>query len=152
MLRAWRARGSFVAGTSLKAWTFTILRNQFYSLKRRSWRQAPLTEGIAARCTATSNPDALIELGELQRALTRLPVDLREALILVGAGGFSYGDAAAICGCPVGTIKSRVNRARRALEDVIAAGPPSARGEAPASQALDAILHDVRRISGGSDG
>jgi RNA polymerase sigma-70 factor (ECF subfamily) len=151
MLRAWRARASFALGTHMKAWAFTILRNQFYSEKRRSWRQSPLNEETAAQTLlATSNPDAVIELGELKRALGHVPPELREALILVGAGGFAYAEAAAICGCPTGTIKSRVSRARRALEDILAAGGAgSARDGAPGSEAMDAILDDVQRLADG---
>jgi RNA polymerase sigma-70 factor (ECF subfamily) len=151
LLRAWRARNSFAAGTHMKAWAFTILRNQFYSEKRRSWRQTSLNEETASQILAApSNPDAVIELGELRRALGQVPVELREALILVGAGGFAYAEAAAICGCPTGTIKSRVSRARRALEDILAAGGSrDATAGAPATLAMDAILDDVRRLADG---
>jgi RNA polymerase sigma-70 factor (ECF subfamily) len=150
LMRAWRARRRYEAGTHFKAWAFTILRNQFYSEKRRSWRQLHLSDETAERTLiAPSNPDAAIELDELRRALGRIPEELREALILVGAGGFSYDEAAAICACPTGTIKSRVSRARRSLEDILDVGfSPSDEG-GRASGAMDAILDDVRRLADG---
>lgn len=120
MLKAWKARDSYQAGTNLKAWCFTILRNHFYSEKRRSWRRQPLDPEIA-EATLVANDDASqnIELLAVRNALLKLPDDQREALILVGAGGLAYTEAAKICGCAVGTIKSRVSRARKALEDLL---------------------------------
>ena len=121
MLKAWKARDRFVEGTSMKAWTFTILRNTFYSEKRRSWRRQSLDPEIA-EATLVSNDDAsdAVELLSLRNALNRLPEDQREALILVGAGGMSYEETAEICDCAVGTVKSRVSRARAALADLMA--------------------------------
>ena len=120
MLKAWKARDSYEPGTNLKAWTFTILRNLFYSEKRRSWRRQPLDPEVAeATLVANDDPDASIELLALRNALARLPVDQREALILIGAGGLSYDEAAEICDCAVGTIKSRVSRARKTLVELM---------------------------------
>jgi len=116
MLRAWKARESYTANTSFRAWSFTILRNVFYSEKRRSWRSTELAPEIAERTlVASDNPAKGIELVELRNALDHLPDDQREAIILVGAGGMAYEEAAQIVGCAVGTIKSRVSRARKAL-------------------------------------
>src|SRR6185503_7882587 len=91
LAKAWKARDSFEPGTSIKAWTFMILRNQFYSEKRRSWRTAPLDVEMAEN-TLLDNDDPTIpmDLLELRAALAKLPDDQREALILVGAGGMAY--------------------------------------------------------------
>src|SRR5512143_2844085 len=90
LLKAWTARASYQPGTNLKAWVFTITRNQFYSDKRRSWRNVQLDAEQAERTlVAVTNPTSAIELDELRRALMALPVEQREALILIGAGGLS---------------------------------------------------------------
>jgi RNA polymerase sigma-70 factor (ECF subfamily) len=116
LVKAWQSRSMFIPGTNLKAWLFTILRNQFYSDRRRAWRQAPWDQEAAERIPGSSSDQTwAAELSDTARALGCLSDEQREALILVGAGGFSYEDAAAICGCAVGTVKSRVARARKAL-------------------------------------
>jgi RNA polymerase sigma-70 factor (ECF subfamily) len=112
---------SFRPDTNLPAWLFTILRNHFRSEYRKRRREV---EDVEGKHTASlkSQPEQVghIEFGELQRAMAELPGDQREALILVGASGFSYEEAAEICGCAVGTIKSRVNRARTRLAELLA--------------------------------
>lgn len=116
LAKAWQSRSTFRAGSNLKAWLFTILRNQFYSDRRRAWRQAPWDEGAAERMPAARGEQTwAVQLSDTARALRGLPAEQREALILVGAGGFSYEDAAKISNCAVGTVKSRVARARKAL-------------------------------------
>jgi RNA polymerase sigma-70 factor (ECF subfamily) len=116
LAKAWQSRDSFRAGSNLKAWLFTILRNQFYSDRRRAWRQAPWDDAAAERVpVARGEQTWAIQLSDTARALKGLPAEQREALILVGAGGFSYEDAARISNCAVGTVKSRVARARKAL-------------------------------------
>jgi len=116
LVKAWQARAMFAPGTNLKAWLFTILRNQFYSDRRRAWRQAPWDQDAAERIPGSSSEQGwAAELSDTARALSCLSDEQREALILVGAGGFSYEDAAAICKCAVGTVKSRVARARKSL-------------------------------------
>ena len=123
LLKAWNNRASFEPGTNMKAWTFMILRNQFYSDKRRSWRSSQLDPEVAERTLeAASNPIASLELDEVRRALACLPDDQREALILIGAGGLSYEEVSEICGCAIGTIKSRVSRARDRLSTIIEDG------------------------------
>ena len=120
LVKAWQSRASFIPGTNLKAWLFTILRNQFYSDRRRAWRQAPWDQDAAERIPGGSEDQVYsAELSDTVRALRRLSDEQREALILVGAGGFSYEDAAAICKCAVGTVKSRVARARKTLIDIL---------------------------------
>ncbi len=148
LLKAWSARSSFRMGTNMKAWTFMILRNLFYSEKRRSWRQTSLDPETAERSLiAPDDPSATLELDELRQALAALPAEQREALILVGASGFSYEEAAQVCGCAVGTVKSRVSRARRALHDILERGAYQRDG-APALGAIDTILAQAERLSG----
>lgn len=148
MLKAWDARASYQMGTNMKAWTFMILRNQFYSEKRRSWRQTQLDQEAAERTLmAIDDPSAPIALDELRSALKTLPDEQREALVLVGAGGFAYEEAADICGCAVGTVKSRVSRARRALQASLDAGAYERDGT-PAGEAMGSILADADRLSG----
>jgi RNA polymerase sigma-70 factor (ECF subfamily) len=148
IMKAWDARASFQIGTNMKAWTFMILRNQFYSEKRRSWRQSQLDQDAAERTlVAPDDPEAPVALDEMRLALGMLPSEQREALILVGAGGFAYEEAAEICGCAVGTVKSRVSRARRALQGILEQGAYTRDG-APAGDAMRTILADAERLSG----
>jgi RNA polymerase sigma-70 factor (ECF subfamily) len=147
MMKAWDARASFQLGTNMKAWTFMILRNQFYSEKRRSWRQSQLDQEAAERTlVAVDDPEAPVALDELRLGLAMLPPEQREALILVGAGGFAYEEAADICGCAVGTVKSRVSRARRALQAILETGAYDRDGVS-AGDAMRAILADAERLS-----
>ena len=123
LVKAWQSRASFIPGTNLKAWLFTILRNQFYSDRRRAWRQAPWDQDAAERIPGGGEDQVhSAELSDTVRALKHLSDEQREALILVGAGGFSYEDAAAICKCAVGTVKSRVARARKTLIEILDGG------------------------------
>jgi RNA polymerase sigma-70 factor (ECF subfamily) len=116
LLRALANIDSFQPGSNLPAWLFTILRNLFRSDYRKRRREVEDAEGNYAKTLKTQpSQNAHLEFEEFRTALDKLPQDQREALILVGASGFSYEDAAAICGCAVGTIKSRVNRARSKL-------------------------------------
>jgi RNA polymerase sigma-70 factor, ECF subfamily len=112
---------SFQPGTNMSAWLFTILRNLFRSDYRKRRREVEDTDGSYAE-SLKSHPEQYgrVEFEEFRRALSQLPADQREALILVGASGFSYEEAAAICQCAVGTIKSRVNRARTRLSELLA--------------------------------
>jgi RNA polymerase sigma-70 factor (ECF subfamily) len=147
LIKAWDARSSYQMGTNMKAWTFMILRNQFYSEKRRSWRQTQLDQEAAERTlVATDNPEAPVALDELRQGLAMLPPEQREALILVGAGGFAYEEAADICGCAVGTVKSRVSRARRSLQAILEAGAYTRDGKS-ASDAMGSILAEAERLS-----
>jgi len=148
MMKAWDARASFEMGTNMKAWTFMILRNQFYSEKRRSWRQSQLDQEAAERTLmAVDDPASPVALNELRLGLAMLPSEQRESLVLVGAGGFSYEEAAAICNCAVGTVKSRVSRARRALQAILDSGAYDRDG-ASASEAMGAIVAQAERLSG----
>ncbi len=125
-----------------------ILRNQFYSETRRSWRQSQLDQEAAERTlVAADDPEAPVALDEMRLAMGMLPIEQREALILVGAGGFAYEEAADICGCAVGTVKSRVSRARRALQGILEQGAYDRDGRA-AGEAMRSILNDAERLSG----
>ena len=118
--KAWAARARFEQGSSLRAWTFTILRNQFLNQVRKRRFEAEIGEtGIEnALVDREAQEDGLL-MDDLQHALDRLPPERREALLLVGASGFSYEEAASICGIPVGTMKSRVARGRAMLAEIL---------------------------------
>ena len=104
----------------MSAWLFTILRNHFRTEYRKRRREVEDADGgYAERLTAREEQTSHIEFNELREALLKLSADQREALILVGASGFSYEEAANICDCAVGTIKSRVNRARLRLAEIL---------------------------------
>jgi RNA polymerase sigma-70 factor, ECF subfamily len=146
LVKAWDARASYQMGTNMKAWTFMILRNQFYSERRRSWRQTQLDQEAAERTlVAVDDPSSPLALDELRLGLGMLPAEQREALILVGAGGFAYEEAADICGCAVGTVKSRVSRARRALQSILDDGSYDRDGLS-ASDAMRSIMADAERL------
>src|SRR3546814_9781884 len=105
----------------MKSWAFVILRNCFLSQMRRKKFTADYDELAAERLlVAPDDQDDSLHLADVQRGLMLLPVDQREALVLIGAGGLSYEEGAAICGCAVGTMKSRVSRARAALHEILA--------------------------------
>lgn len=121
MLKAWANRDSFTPGTNVSAWLFTILRNVFYSEHRKRRREVEDADGqMAARLATHPAQDGHMDLVDFQTALNQLLPDQREALILIGGSGLSYEEAAQICGCAVGTIKSRVNRARTRLAELLA--------------------------------
>ncbi len=149
LLKAWNARERFRPGSNLKAWTFTILRNQFYSIKRRSWRATSLEPEVAEQTiVSVSNQDDGVRLNELRSALDRLSDDQREAIILVGATGMSYEEAAEVCDCATGTIKSRVSRARKTLQSIMDEGDFENRSDGiGALQAMDAILDEADKLS-----
>ena len=153
LLKAWAARQRFQAGTNMRAWTFIILRNLYLSQMRRARFKGEWDDLVADRILAApASQDRHVELGDMQRALLHLPQPQREALILVGAGGFAYEEAAEICQVAVGTIKSRVARGRVALEHLLNEGAlPSRRlHEQDADKtALDVIMADVESLSKG---
>lgn len=116
LIKAWTHREKFEPGTNLRAWLFTILRNTYYTAVVRRRREVADEDGkYAASLSAGPTQDWSVAVHSLQDALKRLPDEHREALILVGAAGLTYEEAAEICGCALGTIKSRVNRARARL-------------------------------------
>jgi RNA polymerase sigma-70 factor (ECF subfamily) len=150
MLKAWAARDRFQPGTSMRAWTFVILRNAYLTEMRRNRFRGDYDETAAERLlTAPAGQEDPIHLADMHRALLQLPAERREALLLVGAGGFSYEEAAEICGCAVGTIKSRVGRARASLSAMLEEGNIPHRSSADA-EAHRAILGELDEISGGT--
>ena len=138
LMKAWAAQDRFEPGTSMRAWTFVILRNAYLTDMRRNRFRGEYDEGVAERIlTAPASQEEPIHLSDMHRALLTLPAERREALLLVGAGGFSYEEAAEICGCAIGTIKSRVGRARSALSDMLE------EGSIPQRSTDDDIAHDA---------
>lgn len=120
VLKAWSKFDLFAPGTNLRAWMFTILRNGFYSGQRKRSREVVDPDGaLTAQLSQKPDHDGNLALAELSAAMGRLPAAQREALMLVGAMGFSVDEAAATCGCAPGTIKSRANRGRRALAEML---------------------------------
>lgn len=116
LVRAWTKADSFERGTNLMAWLFTILRNLFYSEQRKRKREVEDADGVhAGRLTSLPEQEVRLELRAFRDALDGLPLSQREALVLVGAQNFTYEEAAAISGVAVGTVKSRVSRARGRL-------------------------------------
>lgn len=123
MLKAWRARDRFEAGSNFKAWSFTILRHHFYSSTRRNRFHGEWDDCVADRVLAApATQDMHVQLNDVVRALQQLPAPLREAVVLVGAAGFTYEEVAEMCDVAVGTIKSRVWRARAALKEIYDGG------------------------------
>ena len=120
LVKAWDKQSSFQPGTNLKAWLFTILRNEFYSQMRKRGREVQDSDGLlTARLAVHPSQPGRLDLDDFRKALEQLPEDQREAIILIGASGFSYEEAAEICNCAVGTIKSRVSRARNRLQEIL---------------------------------
>lgn len=140
LVKAWKNRETFEPGTNLKAWLFTILRNTYFSELRKRKREVSVDDTvIEAKLSVHPEQQGHADFRDFRKALAQLGDDQREALILVGAEGFSYEEVAEICGCAVGTIKSRVNRARTKLteilgvDDVASFGPDAKHAAAVAS-------------------
>jgi RNA polymerase sigma-70 factor (ECF subfamily) len=146
LMKAWQCREQFQPGTNLRAWLATILRNRFYSLGRRRKFQADYDQAVIERTlVAPDDAESIVALEDVRRALAMLPAFQREALILVGAGGMSYDEVAQIAGCPLGTVKSRVRRARDELQAILFRGKlaPGDRSSTP----LDSLVADFDRLS-----
>lgn len=126
LIKAWSNRDKFEPGSNLRAWLFTILRNTYYTQVVRRRREVRDETGeYANNLRSAPTQDWSVALHALQAALAQLPDEHREALVLVGAAGLSYEEAAEICGCALGTIKSRVNRARARLLKIMDVDEPS---------------------------
>ncbi|QHQ35037.1 RNA polymerase sigma factor [Algicella marina] len=120
IVKAWSNLDKFKPGTNLKAWLFTILRNTFYSnIRKKKWEVEDVDDEMAGQMSVKPEHDGRLAMEEFKHAFVRLPDDQREALILVGASGFSYEEAALMCDCAIGTIKSRVNRGRKRLTELL---------------------------------
>ena len=145
MLKALKNIETFEEGTNLKAWLFTILRNNYFSDRRRLKREVEDADGIhAARVAVHPEQHGHMDMCELQDALKQLQDDQREALILVCAAGMTYEEAATISGCAVGTIKSRVNRARAKLGEIMGITSAEQFGPDPATEAI--LQHSVGQV------
>jgi RNA polymerase sigma-70 factor, ECF subfamily len=132
MLRAWSNFDKFQMGTSMRAWLFTILRNIYFSNRRKGAREVQDSDGLyAQRVAVPGDQESHLDLQDFRRALTLLPPEQREALILVGASGLSYDEAASVCEVEIGTIKSRVSRARSRLADLLQLDTPDEPRAAP---------------------
>lgn len=143
LLRAVEHQDKFQAGTSLNAWLFTILRNLFHSEYRKRRREVEDPDNFhVGRLASQPEQNGYVDLRDFQSALSALPAEQREALLLVGASGFSYDEAAAIAGCAVGTIKSRVNRARVRLSELLSL---NAADDIGADATVRAALQDAPR-------
>ncbi len=120
LLKAWSHRDKFEPGTNFRAWLFTILRNTYFSDFRKRRREVQDVDGEKAALLSTPpEQHGHLDLADFREAMKQLSSDQREALLLVGAEGFSYEEAAEIAGCAVGTVKSRVNRARVRLAEIM---------------------------------
>ena len=152
LVKAWSNLSSFVEGTNLPAWLFTILRNIYYSEYRKRRREVSDSDGVIASKLATAPAQGgHMDLLDFRTALQQLPTDQREALILIGASGLSYEEAAGICNCAVGTMKSRVNRARNRLAELLSIKSGSEFGEDGRWQAIDPMFVGQRFSRTGSD-
>ena len=154
MMRAWAARDRYQAGTNFKAWTFTILRNHFYSEARRQRFHGEYDELAAERLLcAPAAQDSTVELRDVLRALSSIPENYREALILVAAGNLSYEEIAEICGIALGTVKSRICRARAMLSAVIESGqlPDFRHNFVLKGEAIDAFFNELSAVGNSRD-
>jgi RNA polymerase sigma-70 factor, ECF subfamily len=149
MLRAWKSRAKYESGTNIKAWAFTILRNQFVSEGRRAWRTTALDPEVAENTlVANDDPHAVEELLDVRNAMMRLPEGQREVLILAGPAGLTYEEVAIICKCAIGTVKSRVSRARAALIAILASSEHGQRRRTSVSSTavFDEIMHSASEL------
>ncbi len=120
VLKAWTNMDKFTPGTNMRAWLFTILRNNYYTSRRKLKREVADVDNVFSDTMSVKpDHDGRLQMRDFKTALDKLPDEQREALILVGASGFSYDDAAEMCGVATGTIKSRVNRARSKLTELL---------------------------------
>ncbi|SFE11790.1 RNA polymerase sigma-70 factor, ECF subfamily [Sulfitobacter brevis] len=123
LVKAWTNIEKFEVGTNMRAWLFTILRNTYYSSRRKAKREVSDVDGVFTENLAEKPAhDGHMQMTDFRRALAKLKDEQREALLLVGASGFSYEEAAEMCGVAVGTIKSRTNRARIRLAELMGHG------------------------------
>ncbi len=151
MMRAWAARASYTPGTNFRAWIFMILRNNFYTTLRKNSRMVSWDPEVAERVlVAGPTQHAGIDVSDVANALQKLPTEQREVLMLIGANGMSYEEAADVMGCAIGTIKSRLARGRVALANLIngPASPTSGAREASAPDALKASDPAMLAVTG----
>ena len=137
LLKAWSNAASFIPGTNLRAWLVTILRNTYYSQYRKRGREVSDPDGIYSNNLATPpNQESAVDMSDFLVALSKLAPEHRDVLLMVGASGLSYEETAEICGVAVGTIKSRLNRARARLADLLGIREASELGMGSVSEAV----------------
>ena len=140
LLRAWSKSDRFQPGTNLRAWLFTILRNIYYSNYRKRAREVQDSDGVyARRLTVPGDQESHLDLEDFRKAMAKLPAEQREVLTLIGANGLTYEEAAAICEVEIGTIKSRLSRARSKLVELLGldeTAEPAGRAQGPGRIAL----------------
>jgi RNA polymerase sigma-70 factor (ECF subfamily) len=150
LMKAWAARERYVAGTSFRAWTFTILRHHYFGQLRRERFVGEYDEGLAETILNTpGDQEGRLEATDVLRALQTLPDAQREVLILMAVGSVSYEEIAEICGVAVGTVKSRIARARAALTAVLEGGilPDIRHNFVQEGEVLEAFITQFRQIA-----
>lgn len=144
MMRAWSARASYMQGTNFRAWMFMIMRNQFYTTLRKNKRVTSLDPEFAERVlVAAPAQHNGINVDDVAKALQKLPAEQREVLLLIGANGLSYEEAAEVIGCAMGTVKSRLARGRAALTALIDGPSDNALFDSPPERAKSGTGHDA---------
>lgn len=149
MMRAWAARASYTQGSNFRAWMFMIMRNQFYTTVRRNSRMTSLDPEVAERVLVVAPAQQNgINVNDVAKALQKLPVEQRETLMLIGANGLSYEEAAQVMGCAMGTVKSRLARGRTALAALIDGPADDALFDSPPEEAKLGSGRDAAHIFG----
>lgn len=143
IMKAWAKQDSYQPGTNMRAWLVTILRNEFYSQIRKSGRELQDTDGVyTSKLSVAPSQHGSVDMKDFRIALDKLPEDQKEAILLIGASGFSYEEAAEICSCPVGTIKSRVSRARLRLQELLGIDSEKEFGPDAQTTAVTSSVHN----------
>jgi RNA polymerase sigma-70 factor, ECF subfamily len=149
MMRAWAARESYTQGSNFRAWMFMIMRNQFYTTIRKNARTTSLDPEVAERVLVVAPAQQNgINVEDVAKALQKLPAEQREVLLLIGANGLSYEEAAEVIGCAMGTVKSRLARGRAALVALIDGPPADALFDSPPRRAKPGVGHDAAQAFG----
>jgi RNA polymerase sigma-70 factor, ECF subfamily len=149
MMRAWAARESYTQGSNFRAWMFMIMRNQFYTTIRKNARTTSLDPEVAERVLVVAPAQQNgINVEDVAKALQKLPAEQREVLLLIGANGLSYEEAAEVIGCAMGTVKSRLARGRAALAALIDGPPADALFDSPQRRAKPGVGHDAAQAFG----
>jgi RNA polymerase sigma-70 factor, ECF subfamily len=149
MMRAWAARESYTQGSNFRAWMFMIMRNQFYTTIRKNSRMTSLDPEVAERLLVIAPAQQNgINLDDVAKALQRLPAEQREVLLLIGANGLSYEEAAEVTGCAMGTVKSRLARGRTALAAMIDGPADDALFVTPPPRTKPGTGHDAAQVFG----
>lgn len=147
MMRAWAARASYTQGTNFRAWMFMIMRNQFYTTIRKNSRMTSLDPEVAERVLVVAPAQQNgINVDDVAKALQKLPAEQREVLLLIGASGLSYEEAAEVIGCAMGTVKSRLARGRTALAAMIDGPADDALFNSPPKPTEPGEGHDAARV------